>query len=192
MDWFLYLLEKLIHNLRLKLRSVSQITPNRFTNRKIIKLDLGCGGVKQKGFIGIDAILGPRVDLEYNLELGIPFPENSISEIYTSHFLEHLPDQKALFLLKEIKRVLQTNGKLTIVVPDLESSMQKFLKMSEKDKWSFGWQWIFGNQKKEYEFHKTGFSKNRIKNLLKKNKFKNIKIESSNKNVPSLIIRATI
>lgn len=191
MDWFLYLLEKLIHNLRLKLRSTSHIIPTSFTKRKTIKLDLGCGGVKQKGFIGIDAILGPGVDLEYNLELGIPFPDKSVSEIYTSHFLEHLPDSKAIFLLKEIKRVLKTNGKLTIVVPDLESSLQKFLKMTEADKWSFGWQWIFGNQKKEYEFHKTGYSKKRIKNLLNKNKFKNIKIEGSYKNIPSIIASAT-
>lgn len=185
MDWILYLFEKAIHSLRVNLKRKID-----YINKKNIKLDLGCGGIKKKGFFGIDAILGPNVDLEFNLENGIPFSNNSIAEIYSSHFLEHLSNKKALFLISEIKRVLKKNGKLTLVVPDLEKTINDFLKMSEKNKWNFGWEWIFGNQKKDYEYHKTGFSKNRLKSILEENGFKKISVKNINSKVPSILAKA--
>lgn len=177
-DLFLYAFEKLllesahfIHRARLLLRKPPQDFPQP------LRLDLGCGGRKRKGFIGIDAALGPGVDIKHRLETGILFADNSIKEIFSSHFLEHLPHQKVPFILDECFRVLQKNGKLTLEVPDLAKSMLSFLKMDEEKKWRSGWEWIFGNQKKSFEFHQTGFTKQRLRRLLKKTGFIKIKVK---------------
>ena len=193
-DFLLYGVEKLlrvasetIHNLRLSQRKkISE----RLKGKKI-KLDLGSGGKKKAGFIGIDVVLGPKVDIEHNLEYGIPFPDNSISEIYSSHFLEHLPDRKVPYSLKECFRALIPGGKITIEVPNLEATLKGFLKMNEKEKWQAGWEWIFGNQKKKFEFHKTGFTKKRLVSLLEDVGFEKIKVsEYKHGTIPSLRAQA--
>ena len=42
---------------------------------------------------------------------------DSIDEVYSRHFIEHLSSQKLEDLLIEIERVLKKDGKLTIIVP---------------------------------------------------------------------------
>ena len=46
------------------------------------------------------------------------FKTESIDEIYASHVLEHVTQNKALDTLKGIHRVLVTDGKLYLSVPD--------------------------------------------------------------------------
>ena len=133
---------------------------------KDIKLDLGCGGAKRKGYIGIDVTLGPAVDIQYDLTTGIPFKSKTVSAIYASHFLEHLSHKQALFLIKECARVLKQNGTIEIEVPDLDAVLRSFLAMDDDSRWESGWDWIFGNQRTDYEYHRTGFSKNRLNKLL--------------------------
>lgn len=50
----------------------------------------------------------------------LPFKDNSVSEIYCSHMLEHLDRKQALEFLQECKRVLKTGGSIRILVPDLQ------------------------------------------------------------------------
>ena len=57
----------------------------------------------------------------------LPFTDQSVDYIYTSHFLEHLHRYQALELLKECKRVLKRKGILRIAVPDLEVLTKKYL-----------------------------------------------------------------
>lgn len=195
LDFFLYATEKAlllssqsIHTIRLNQRT---IISKYLSSKKTIKLDLGSGGTKKKGFIGIDAVLGPGVDIEHNLEEGIPFSDNSVGEIYASHFLEHVQNRKVPFVLKECARVLKPKGKVTIEVPDLEKSLDEFLKMSEKDKWERGWETIFGNQKKEFEFHKTGFTPTRLIRLFENSGFVKVLISRYNfGNIRSLRVKA--
>jgi len=89
-------------------------------------LDIGCGPWKKKGFFGIDCRtfwegenpdknLKVDADLIHDLNDGIPFPENTIEEIYASHFMEHVSN--IYFMLDECYRVLKEGGLLDIVVP---------------------------------------------------------------------------
>ena len=93
-------------------------------------LDIGCGPWKKKGFFGIDCRtfwegenpdknLKVDADLIHDLNSGIPFPENTIEEIYASHFMEHVSN--IYFMLDECYRVLKNNGLLEIIVPLNES-----------------------------------------------------------------------
>lgn len=83
---------------------------------KIIKLDIGCGPHKKDGYLGIDILPQPGVDIVVDLNKEpLPFPDNSIEEIYTSHFMEHAND--VIKVIKEFDRVLKHNGILKIIVP---------------------------------------------------------------------------
>jgi len=83
---------------------------------KRIALDIGCGPAKKTGYLGIDKLPLPGVDLIADMELGFTFlPDNSVDEIYTSNFIEHI-DNLELFM-KECHRVVKPGGEIRIYVP---------------------------------------------------------------------------
>lgn len=80
------------------------------------KLNLGAGRQgRQEGWLNCDLHPGPNVDHVFNLMERWPFEDNSVTEIYSSHVLEHLPDPWAFF--REAHRVLVPNGTCLIRVP---------------------------------------------------------------------------
>lgn len=83
-----------------------------------VKLDIGCGKNKQAGFTGIDRLKFDGVDVV--MDVGserLPYGDSTVSEIYTSHFVEHLDAFERIHFVNEAYRVLQKDGKLTIVTP---------------------------------------------------------------------------
>lgn len=68
---------------------------NIFTEKATVFLDLGCGGNKRQGCIGIDFRDMIGVDVVQNLTIfpWLSIPDNVADVIYTSHLLEHInPD----------------------------------------------------------------------------------------------------
>jgi SAM-dependent methyltransferase len=90
-----------------------------------LKLDLGCGPNKHPGFHGVDAIDFVGVDTVLNLvarfEDGsfVPWPwaDGSVSEAFSSHFLEHLTNPERVHFWNELHRVLVPGGKALIIAP---------------------------------------------------------------------------
>jgi hypothetical protein len=78
-------------------------------------IDLGCGDSKRSGFVGIDRIALPGVDIVCDLDLGIPLPSNSVEYLLASHSLEHLRDLPAT--IAEIFRVCKDRALVTIIAP---------------------------------------------------------------------------
>ena len=78
-------------------------------------------------------ILKDHVFLHHDLEYGIPFVDESVDYIYTSHWLEHLFLDQAERLLRDAYRVLKTGGRIRICVPDLEFAVTAYLR-GEKEK----------------------------------------------------------
>lgn len=80
-------------------------------------LELGCGTDKRiKDSISFDLVDLPGVDVVCDLNFGFPFlNDNSVDEIHSEHFLEHVDDLGAL--IKEIYRVLKPGGRKYITVP---------------------------------------------------------------------------
>ena len=87
---------------------------------KYLKLDLGCGNRKKEGFIGIDTVDHGQ-ELIWDITNGIPFPDNSIEEIYSSHLLEHLNEDQIVDLFREIYRVLKPKGIFESRLPHISS-----------------------------------------------------------------------
>ncbi len=85
-------------------------------NGEKIVIELGCGEKKQPGTIGIDKLPLKNVDYVWDLEKGLSFlPDNSVDEIRSKHFLEHVEHFEEL--TKEIHRVLKPGGIQIVTVP---------------------------------------------------------------------------
>jgi SAM-dependent methyltransferase len=54
-----------------------------------------------------------------NVSKGLHYSNGSVDKIYSSHFLEHIPQDKGLFVLGECFRILKPGGVFRIVVPDM-------------------------------------------------------------------------
>ena len=99
-----------------------------------MKIDIGCGEFKKEGFAGVDILSVPGVDHVVDLRKEpLPFADNSIEEVFTNHFLEHLEIEDVVRVIEDIHRVCLAGAKVEIHVPHF-SSATNF-----------------------YEFHKTSF-----------------------------------
>lgn len=88
-----------------------------------IRLNLGCGDKKMPGYLNVDACCNP--DLRCDLSL-FPWPwtDNSIDEVYSSHFLEHVADFERTVL--ETHRILKPNGMIHFLVPHFRSPLAQW------------------------------------------------------------------
>jgi len=61
-------------------------------------------------------------DVVYDLNSGEKFllKDNSVSNYYTSHTLEHVQQKSLVFVFQELYRTLTPGGKIRIVVPDFK------------------------------------------------------------------------
>jgi len=80
-----------------------------------MKLNLGCGKNKRKGYINCD--ISPKVnpDKIVDLEKKLPFKDNSIDEIIANHILEHI--NNFIPLIHELHRICKKNALIKIRVP---------------------------------------------------------------------------
>lgn len=90
---------------------------------KIIKQDekicLEIGSGPKKGNDGWKTLdLYGICDIYWDLLQPLPFPDNSITKIYSSHLLEHFCYPDLVKLLAECYRVLKPNGVFSVCVPN--------------------------------------------------------------------------
>lgn len=87
-----------------------------------MKLDIGCGSNKKEGFIGVDVIPFEGVDHVFHAGRDKwTFEDDSVDEIYASHFLEHLTNLneqwERIHFFNEAFRVLKKDAKMTLIFP---------------------------------------------------------------------------
>jgi SAM-dependent methyltransferase len=90
-----------------------------------IRLELGSGVKKGKmGWITVDDF---GADICHDLTKGIPLPNESVDQIYTSHMLEHIPFKDLVIFINECFRVLKKNGSLSVCVPDASLYIKSYI-----------------------------------------------------------------
>ncbi len=88
------------------------------------RVDLGCGIVFRKGWYNLDRYCRERIFdentavLKWQAPNELPFKDNYIDMIYSSHFFEHLYHQEAVVTFQECYRVMKSGARLSLVVPD--------------------------------------------------------------------------
>jgi len=95
-------------------------------DRQEIYLEIGAGDKKGKnGWITIDT--AKNCDISHDLRKGLPFPDETISKVYSSHFFEHLSFNEGQNFLDECLRVLIPNGVFSICVPNAKIYIEAYV-----------------------------------------------------------------
>jgi SAM-dependent methyltransferase len=85
----------------------------------VFMVDLGCGRRKPPGFIGVDKVALPGVDLVCDVgREPIPLEDGCAHVVRAYDFLEHVSDQ--VFIMNEIYRILRPAGLADIFVPSTD------------------------------------------------------------------------
>ena len=104
----------------------------------------------------------------HRLEFGLPFHDNSVDVVYTSHTLEHLFKADAEMLVRESFRILRPGGLVRICLPDLQYAFELYTK-GEKEK---ALKYFFADSKSDYTSrHMYMYDYEMMKDILEKNKF---------------------
>jgi SAM-dependent methyltransferase len=87
-----------------------------------MRLDLGCGPNPKAGFIGVDVRDYGRSDiLVHDLRGPWKWDDDSVDEVYSSHFVEHLTARERMNFANELFRVLKPGGTAEIITPHWSS-----------------------------------------------------------------------
>lgn len=101
-------------------RSTLRRVPQFLRTRVPLKLNLGSGPNIKPGWLNID-LFDPGADLQLDLREPWPFPNDSVSYIYSEHVFEHFEFMHEVpHFLAESKRVLRPGGVFDVAVPDTE------------------------------------------------------------------------
>jgi SAM-dependent methyltransferase len=98
----------------------------RYTARRDLKLNIGCGPNYKRGWVNID--LEGTPDLFLDMRERLPFADSSVEFIYSEHFFEHLdfPDDTRRFL-SESYRVLKSAGTFRVCVPETSWPLRDYV-----------------------------------------------------------------
>ncbi len=110
-------------------------------------VNLGCGNRFHKEWINLDFKSSNSLVQEFDLHKKLPFKDNSIDVIYSSHVLEHFSKHFAPIFLQECNRVLKPKGIIRVVVPNLEELMKNYIKFLQEAK--------KGNKEAKEKYHWT-------------------------------------
>jgi hypothetical protein len=94
-----------------------------------LKLDLGCGENCQVGFTGVDLYApSAKVKLDllaWDLSKGKfaqwPWKDNTVDEIFCSHFVEHIPAHLRWKFFEECWRIMKLGATMRIFAPNWKS-----------------------------------------------------------------------
>lgn len=140
-----------------------------------LKLHIG-GKEKSPGWKILNIAPNPDVDFVGSCTDLEQFYDNSVTEIYASHVLEHLGFRHELpKALSEFYRILTPGGIARISVPDMDILCQIVihpqLKVEER---IFIMSHLFGGQTDQYDFHKVGLNFELLSHFLVNAGFKGI------------------
>lgn len=84
-----------------------------------MKLNIGCGRSVMDGWVGVDCVSLPSVDVVADLEkcrsIPLPFEDGSVDEMLLSHTIEHISD--TLGLMQELHRIAKPESSVIIRCP---------------------------------------------------------------------------
>lgn len=85
---------------------------------KLLTLDLGAAHAHPSGYLGVDRVAAPGVDIVAELPRPLPLADNSVGVIRAVDFLEHVADKVAMF--NELYRLLAPGGLLLSQTPSTD------------------------------------------------------------------------
>ena len=167
---------------------------------KIENIYMGCGDDYKEGYIGCDVRKTKNTTIvckAWELSKKI----KSLKNIYSRHMCEHLTFQEFEYALQDWYQALAPEGKLEIIVPNLDFHIEQFrnakiniknLNTEKSDlNWAlagfWGWQrenYISREEKNKYwDVHKSGYNIELMELFLVRNGFSDVQCTTSSDNV---------
>lgn len=81
------------------------------------RLHLGCGRKILDGYVNVDIVDGPGVDVVCDIGAGLPFPDSVFDEALSVDFVEHIEPPYVIAMMNDVWRVLRPGGLFKIHVP---------------------------------------------------------------------------
>ena len=131
-----------------------------------LRIELGGGESPKDGYFNMDARYGDDMTETW------PFEDNSIEEVYSQEFLEHIKDTE--FILREAYRVLKPGGKFEFSCPDFEGIVKQIFTASPKEV-EYMKRGVLGDGTHEFDFHRNILWYEQIKKLMEDVGFVDVK-----------------
>lgn len=96
--------------------------------QSIRRLNWGCGGRGEPGWINSDRKAGRGIELPCDIRDGLPLADDSIDYAVSVHALQEVPLDGLLPVLRELRRVLKPGGVLRLCLPDLDKGIAAYLR----------------------------------------------------------------
>lgn len=138
-----------------------------------MKLNLGCGKRKMKGYLGVDLNPDVKPDIVDHMILLKTIKPNSVDEIKSQSSFEHITYADAIKALKRWHEVLKPGGILSIEFPDFVKSFKMTQSKNPVER-KYGWFGVYGDAKNLFLMHKHGWTLKTITKELQKVGFKKI------------------
>ncbi|CAM2176596.1 Methyltransferase domain-containing protein [Paraburkholderia sacchari] len=156
---------------------VKTVTPEKVEQAKAagdFRINLGCGHIAMPGYINVDAREIPGVDVVADVG-GLPFDQGSVDEVFSSHLIEHFPQEELRRrLLPHWRAMLKPGGRLRAVVPDGDAMLRGISEGS----YSFDdfREVLFGSQDYNGDFHFNLVTPESLTKLLEEGGFGNVEV----------------
>lgn len=129
-----------------------------------LRVNLGAGHLPMTGYVNVDMRELPGIDVVAGVDR-LPFGTESLTELFSSHTLEHFPEEQLRrTLLPYWTGLLRRGGRFRAVVPDLDA-MTRALVAGEIPFDAYR-AVAYGGQEYEGDFHFTGFTPDSLAALL--------------------------
>lgn len=102
-----------------------------------MRINLGSGMRKLEGYVNIDNREECDPDMLLDIEQGLPIPGDSCEEVLCNDFIEHIHQDKIIFVMSEIHRVLKSGGIFDFFIPSTES-IAGFMDPTHRSYWNIG------------------------------------------------------
>lgn len=128
-----------------------------------MKIHIGCGKKYLPGYKHLDVIDFDHVDFVCDTRKLTMIADETVSEIYACHILEHVGRNEIVSVLREWHRVLQAGGLLRVAVPDFESIVAEY---QQRNDLSYFQGLLYGGQTYDYNYHHIAFNYKMLEDFL--------------------------
>ena len=103
--------------------------------KKILNLNIACGDIfiSNASWINLDYESKDENVIKCDILNKLPFKENSISNIYSSHFIEHIPLYKIDSFFKSCFKILEHKGVIRLVTPDFFEMTSSYIEANNQN-----------------------------------------------------------
>lgn len=147
-------------------------------------LDIGCGPINRASefpehqLVRVD--IREEVNPDYRCDVrSLPFKDKEFDIVFSSHVLEHFPRNETSKVLKEWTRVLKEDGKLVLVLPNIQWALKNFDSAPTEDVYNV----LYGAQSNPFDFHQNGLHPAFMHELLLHCGMKDIEIQEDDYNM---------